>query len=36
MALSEMIRFPWERKVWMFMGIVEVYLLVELEVFLLE
>ena len=36
MPLSEMIRFPWERKVWMFVGIVEVYLVVELGVMLLE
>jgi hypothetical protein len=31
-----MIRFPWERKVWGFVAIVEVYLVIELGVSLIE
>ncbi len=36
MIKSSMIRFPWEKKVWAVVAILEVYLVIELGVLLLE
>jgi len=36
MQINDMIRFPWERKVWAFVGVVEVYLVIQLGVSLVE
>jgi len=36
MQINDMIRFPWEKKVWAFVGIVEVCLVIQLGVSLVE
>lgn len=36
MTLSDMIRFPWEKKVWGIVVIIEIYLVIELGVSFIE
>jgi len=36
MQINGMIRFPWEKKVWAFVGIIEVYLVIQLGASLVE